>query len=269
MRETMSLRSASYRLRSPSSAARALGPLTGSAHPLATDNITALIWKAEKGRILSAAIRALPDPHTAPPIVREALLFALESEFPACRQLAAGRLACDPAAAPRLREHAEDEPSWSVRAAIAASPHLGEAGWLFALSDPHWRARMPAIRHLLALPEFPPLPDGAHPRIEGALAYIRLRRDPTAPIPPPPEDEPPPDAPWWDSDPAVTRRELERLRGADRRAAVGHLPSVLHLPDRRLRRRAVDDLLEMGDAQTIVAAAWRLADPRIYHHRPR
>lgn len=260
----MMLRSWSYRLRQPHTARPALARLHRSAAPLAVDNVTALIFSAPEGRLLSAAIDALPEPAGAPPIVREALLFSLTSRFSSCRRAAAVRLAADPEAAPFLREHLEEEPAWPVRAAIAASPHLGAEGWLFALSDPHWRARMPAIRHFLAAPSLPEPPAGCHPRVDGALAYLRVRRDPTAPIPPAPEEHPP-EAPWWDPDPMVTRRELERLRGAAREASVPDLPDVLHLPDRRLRRRAVDDLVDLAPPAVLVRAVEALSDPRTPH----
>lgn len=260
----MTLRSWSYRLRQPHTARPALSQLRRSTDPLAVDNVASLVFRAAEGRLLSAAIDALPDPREAPPIVREALLFALGSAYPSCRRLAAIRLADDPRAAPFLREHLEDEPAWPVRAAIAASAYLGVEGWLFALSDPHWRARMPAIRHFLAAAALPDTPEGAHPRVAGALAYLRVRRDADAPIPPA-LDEDPPAAPWWDPDPMVTRRELERLRGADREASVPFLPDVLHLPDRRLRRRAVDDLIDLAPAPVVLRAVEALADPRTPH----
>src|SRR5262249_14628035 len=142
----------------------------------------------------------------------------------------------------RFRRLLGRDTSWQVRrAAVGALADVpGPERWhvLDAATDPHWRVRHALIQVLLPWGETDEQRreiDGrlarAEPgaRVEGVRAYLRYRwtgRPPEA-VPAPAAPSPEQRCPFWDWDPAVLARNLERLGDAGRRRSLDVMPFLL------------------------------------------
>jgi hypothetical protein len=180
-----------------------------------------------------------------------------------------GATDCAAALASRLRR----DPSWIVRrAALRVLSTLGSrlsGSVLAAADDPHWRVRHAllgilldasgseahrrAIRdHLAAVPG---------PRAAGLWNYLQYRwtgtllRDGGG-------EEAPPAWPFWDPDPAVLARNLDRMSPGDRREAAAAMPELLAHADERVRSRAAGILHEWAGPDELVRVVALLGEPR-------
>jgi HEAT repeat protein len=224
--------------------------------------------------VSAAALRSLE--HDDRPVVADAVVRALENAFPSVRILAAAevtRRGLFDAARDRLLKLLQTDPFWQVRRAamnaIAADP--GAMRWyvLHAATDPHWRVRYalaqvfewwgtsePARRDIEVR-----LGPTSQVRVARLWDYLRYRWTGTLP-PPRPSDDPQSWCPFWDWDPAVLARNLDRLGRPGRKSALDILPRLITHPDERVRGWVVQALRDDGGLRHWADALGRLGDPR-------
>jgi HEAT repeat protein len=242
----------------------------------------ALLAGRDEPIVLDALAAALESPHST---VRLAAAQAVQRREPALLGGPLGRL---------LRR---DE-SWLVRRAaldaLADFPDWRPVLW--AADDPHWRVRHALIRILLRRGEVgesrseidtllrphgqnteysvpstqygvpAPVAEVRAARREGVRTYLLHRWSP---------GDPPNHTafhsvlgtqysvlPFWDWDPAVLVRNLERLGEADRSAALDHMPLLLGHDDERVRAFAADSLRARGSTEQLARALTVLDEPR-------
>src|SRR5262249_33977479 len=107
--------------------------------------------------------------------------------------------------------------------------------------------------------------DDREPTARGVSLYLRYRttgRPPSAADVPEPDD-PHRHCPFWDWDPAVLVRDLDRMAAADRRRAVDGMPFLLGNADERVRARAVEVLTAAGQTAHVIAVVKLLGEPRL------
>jgi hypothetical protein len=223
----------------------------------------------------SVALRGLE--HDARPIVADAVVRALENSYPSVRILAAAevtRRQLFDAARDRLRTRLHTDPFWQVRRAVlnAIGAEPTDARWdvLHVATDPHWRVRYALVQLVEGwgtgraereeidrrLAE-----QGDSPRVNRVRDYLWYRW--TGQFPPPrPADDPRSWCVFWDWDPAVLARNLDRLGRAGRKAALDTLPRLITHPDERVRGWVVQALRDDGDLPHWADALGRLGDPR-------
>lgn len=239
----------------PDTAVPAAEALAGSADRPVVEGLVVLLLTATAARSATAALAAL---HGADgPLVRDALVRAAAGPFAtvrlaAVRELHRRSVPTDDALERRLRT----DPSWQVRrAALAALADRRRA--LVAADDPHWRVRHALVADLVERSEVPVL--GDDPRSAGVRAYLRWRLGGERPAAGDPPE--PPRPPFWDWDPAVLARDLDRL-GPGRRAHLDWMPALLGHDDERVRSIAVEALAKWGTARHLAEAFRLLGEPR-------
>jgi hypothetical protein len=260
-------------------AALALRGATGQAE---VEGLVELVYEPRSAREALAALEALEG--CSAPLVRDALGAALDSPHATVRLAAVEALRRwgeRPVALVRLLERDE---SWPVRRAaleaLADEPGPGRWRVLAAADDPHWRVRHALIGVLLRWGEAEAgreeieeklrsaecgvRSEGAA-RVEGVRRYLRTRwqgepgwvDNPHSAIRTPQSN-----CPFWDWDPAVLARNLERLGEAGRRAALEWMPLLLGHADERVRGLAADTLRAWGGVAELVRALEVLDEPR-------
>ncbi len=281
------LRRITFALADPARAAQAAHALTGCDALAALEGLHDLLEAPSADEAALAGIRALSG--SRQPLARLALRHAAQQDTSAvrCAALHTLRLQQDPADAEVFAEILAHDPSVRVRReALRALARLDPAQrWplLAALSDPVWRIRDGAVRHLLEWERQAPgiiaearrrNGDGG-PLAEGALRYLEFLATPNQEPPPRTVPVVPPwqQAAWWDDDPPVLLRNLRHLTARERKVALPLLPGLLTLQDGRpvasaiqgIHRFVADTLVQIGQPEHIAAARALLAEPR----RPR
>ncbi len=232
--------------------------------PRSADEATtaiAVLEGCDRSLVVDALAAALDSPHAT---VRHAAVQALRRR---------GTMSLAEALHRRLRQ---DE-SWLVRreALDALAEHPDPIRWhvLGAATDPHWRVRHALIRVLLLWGEgeaerraiderLQAL--GAGVRGRGVREYLRFRwyGVPSPDAATPAAEEPASRCPFWDWDPAVLARKLDRMGEEGRRAALDVMPFLLGHGDGRVRARAADCLRRWGEARHLAEALRVLDEPR-------
>jgi hypothetical protein len=270
-----------YALLDPDQAASAATAFRGTTELAEIEGLVELLLNLESSATASsAALRSLE--HDCRPVVSDAVVRSLESPHPSVRVLAAGevvRRRCASAARHGLRNLLYNDPFWQVRRAavnaLAASrDDYGREECLsavcFAATDPHWRVRY-ALAQVLEqwghadqdrgridaeLANY-----GEDPRVTRVWDYLVYRW--TGEWPPErPSDDPRLWYPFWDWDPAVLARNLDRMGRAGRRAALDVLPRLVNHSDERVRYWVVQALRDDGAPPHWADAIGRLGDPR-------
>jgi HEAT repeat protein len=267
-----------HALRRPATAAAAARALCGVTSRAAIEALIEVVEDPPSAGAATAAIAAL-EPVDAP-IVLDALHRALGSPRGSVRQAAIAALrrrgvAPDKGALLRVLR---DDPVWGNRRAalfaLAELPPPDDLAVFDAATDPHWRVRHALIQVLASRGA---TPDGrlviedqldrraGDARARGVRDYLRYHWSsdtvPTDPGPQPAED-PSTWCPFWDGDPAVPARELERLRPEGRRRALDLMPRLLGHDDERVRRWALEVLRESGRPGHLAEALRLLDEPR-------
>ncbi len=265
-----------HALLDPETAAAAAASFCGTTEPAEVEGLVELLVNRESSATAClAALRSLE--HDTSRLVRDAVVRSLESPHPSVRIAAAGevvRRQLFEVAGERLLRLLHTDPFWQVRraavSALGARP--GERRWaaLGAATDPHWRVRY-ALAQLLegwgksdedrrrvdaGLREH-----GDTPRVNRIRDYLGYR---WAGQPPPerPGDDPRGWCPFWDWDPAVLARNIDRLGREGRKQALGILPRLITHPDERVRKWVVQALRDDGTPAHWADAIGRLGDPR-------
>jgi hypothetical protein len=264
-------------LRRPETAVAAAEFLRGATGRAEVEGLVELVYQPPAARAAVTAITALEA--ATNPIVLDALGAALANPHASVRAAAAQALHrrrtthCDEELARLL----EGDESWVIRrAALAALAHRpGPDRWrvLVAATDPHWRVRH-ALARLLADwgdsdTQRQEIDDrlaraGPNTRVEGVREYLHYRwsgRRPAADSPR--AADPGPRWHFWDADPAVLLRNLERLDPAGRRQVMDAMPVLLGHADERVRGQAVDALRAWGEPRHLAQSLMLLDEPRI------
>jgi hypothetical protein len=261
-----------YTLRDPESAAATAELLRGTTERAEVEGLVELVLNPETSATAAlAALRALE--HDTSELVTDTVIRALGSPHASVRIYAAGevtRRGLFVAAQDALAHLLVTDPFWQVRRAVINT--TARSGWremlIPASADPHWRVRYalalvleewgrdPTARddvlRLLRLPEPHALRlcDYLHYRWTGELPPERPSLDPSA------------WCPFWDWDPAVLARNIERLGRAGRRDALSVLVRLVNHSDERVRGWVVQALRDDGSAEHWADAIARLNDPR-------
>lgn len=267
----------------PDTAAAAVEALRGATGRAEIEGLVELIHANRGGRETTAAIAALEDCDAS--IVVDALRAALDSPHATVRLVAAqalrrrrathdGPLA--PAVVAALAAVLRRDGSWPVRRATleALADAPGPDRWrvLDAADDPHWRVRHALLNVLLQWAETVAVrgeieerlagrPDDS--RTIGVREYLRYRWTDRVPATiPEPAVDPARECPFWDWDPAVLLRNLDRMGKQGRRAAIDAMPFLLGHADERARGVAAETLEAWGEARHLSRALTVLDDPR-------
>jgi hypothetical protein len=266
----------SHALLRPQTAIAAARALRGATHRAAIEGLAEVLYPPHPARLAVAAIASL-EGHSDP-LVHDALVAALDSPHPSVRaEVVASLHRRGPGSfveplARRLRQ----DSSWPVRRAAlrALAQTERETRWriLSAADDPHWRVRHALLQVLLAwgdTDERRQEIDERLARLEGARAQgvrsfldYRWSGRPPASAPTPDLPDPPTMCSFWDWDPAVLLRDLERMGEAGRRQALGTMPFLLGHADERIRGVAADALRAWGEAPLLAEAVALLDEPR-------
>lgn len=268
--------SRTFALLDPDLAAAAAAAIRGTAELAEIEGLVELLLDPRSpATACSAALRSLE--HDARPMVADAVVRALANPFPSVRILAAGevvRRGLFDAARDRLLSLVRSDPFWQVRRAavnaIGAGP--ADARWdvTHAATDPHWRVRYALVQMLeewgnegvsRAKIDAELLKHGDGPRVGRVRDYLAYRWTGRRPPAWPPAD-PHEWCPYWDWDPAVLARNLDRLGRSGRRAALDILPRLVTHPDERVRGWVVRALRDDGGVAHWADALGRLGDPR-------
>jgi hypothetical protein len=213
------------------------------------------------------------------PLVLDALATALESPHASVRQVAIASLhrRGNSSLGDALHQRLLRDESWLVRrealAALADLPEPVRERIFDAADDPHWRVRHALIQVLLRWSEEEAgrssieerlAVTGDNVRVQGMRQYLRWRwygeRSPSPEVPA--LRDPAGRCPFWDWDPAVLVRELDRMGKEGRRAAVAAMPFLLGHADERVRCRAAEALHEWGQTYHLTEALTLLDEPR-------
>src|SRR5262249_29840486 len=104
---------------------------------------------------------------------------------------------------------------------------------------------------------------GDGPRVRGVREYLRWRWTSVPPTDfPTAADDPVTACSFWDWDPAVLVRNLERLDAPGQGEAPEAIPCLLGHADERVQAVAVDALRRQGEARHLAQAVAQLDDPR-------
>ncbi|HEY1188506.1 MAG TPA: HEAT repeat domain-containing protein [Gemmata sp.] len=261
-----------YALLDPGLAAAVAESFRGTTDVAEVEGLVELVLNRETSATAAgAALRGLE--HDTSPLVCDTVVRALESPHPSIRILAAGevvRRKLLPDATGALRRLLTTDPFWQVRrAAVNALAALDQRELLgHASNDPHWRVRYALAQWLEELGRDPTaraeviglllVPEPHAVRLRDYLHYRWTGESPAARVP----DDPSAWCPFWDWDPAVLARHLERLGRPGRRAALPVLTRLVNHPDERVRSWVVLALREDGAAAQWADALAQLGDPR-------
>jgi aryl-alcohol dehydrogenase-like predicted oxidoreductase len=257
-------------------AASAAETLRGTTHLAEVEGLVELLLNPQATAAgCSAALRSLA--HDTGPLVSDAIVRALGNQHPTIRIAACAevvRRGLFDLAAEALDRLIRTDPFWQVRRAavnaLAADPTPRRERILFASTDPHWRVRY-ALAQVLAdwgrdEPEraqvLASLPEAdGDLRVARLRDYLRFRW--TGELPPErPADDPVAWCPFWDWDPAVLARNIERLGRAGRRDALDVLTRLVNHADERVRAGVIQTLRDDGQPQHWAGALARLGDQR-------
>ena len=267
-----------HALRRSATAVAAARALRGTTSRAAIEALVEVVEDPPSAVAATAAIAALEP--VREPIVLDALNRALGSPHGSIRQAVIGALRRRGVVPDRgaLLRVLRDDPVWGNRRAalfaLAEWSPPDDLTILDAANDPHWRVRHALIRVLA--------PRGANPdgrlliedqlerkagdaRARGVRDYLRyLWTGDTGPpdAGPQPTEAPASWCPFWDGDPAVLARELERLRPEGRRRDLDLMPRLLGHDDERVRRWVLDVLRESGRPHHLAEALRLLDEPR-------
>jgi diketogulonate reductase-like aldo/keto reductase len=255
----------------PETAVTAAEALRANLDTAALEGLVELVHAARTAREATTALSVLE--RSDHPIILDALTAALVSAHATVRLTAVEsvrRRGAGPFAGSLRRLLLRDD-SWPVRrAALDVLADLPER-WdiLTASTDPHWRVRHALIRRLLRWGEDPARRRQIEERLiatdartTGLREYLRYRWSGAAPTTFPEPDDPLRHCPFWDWDPAVLARKIERLGAAGRRAALDVMPFLLGHADERVRTLAAGALAEWGEPRHLAEALTILAEPR-------
>jgi HEAT repeat protein len=262
-----------HALRREADAAAAVEALRGANDRAAVEGLVELLGREHGSRAGVAAVAALEECSHA--LAADGLAAALESPHAPVRGAAAralhrrGARGADPALGRLLLA---DE-SWPVRRAalraLADGPDPVRWQILAAAADPHWRVRHALIQVLLRWGEPGAAQEetdrrltaaGDGPRVEGIRAYLAYRWSGSVrAFGPEPAG---PAWPFWDWDPAVLVRNLERMTEPERREALGAMPHLLAHDDERVRAAAAAMLRSGQRVEDFAAALAALDEPR-------
>jgi HEAT repeat protein len=269
-----------HALRHPDTAEAAALALRGATGRAEVEGLIELLSAPPSARAALAALAALAGcPH---PSVHDALRAAQANPHPSVR-LAATEALHQRGDLPvlALAHLLAGDASWPVRRAAlrALADAEGPSRWqvLHATDDPHWRIRHALVQLLLAWGE-----DSAaraeiqarlaqrsgHPRTAGLRAYLGWRWTGQPPAAFPAADDPASDCPFWDWDPAVLARDLDRMGPAGPRQVLFAFPRLAAHEDERIRRRALDGLRRWGRAEHLAQALALLDEPRGEAYQP-
>jgi HEAT repeat protein len=260
-----------HALRHAETAAAAVAALAGSPEKAVVEGLVELVYEPPTAAAAVAAITALEG--RTEPIILDALTAALEDPQPSIRLAAVESLGRRGGGSPEdLARRLLQEPSWMARrAAVRALAERSDAErWriLAAANDPHWR-----VRHALILALLPWGPEGASrlaalrqtPRVRGVLEYLHYCSSGIAPsesILSEGTEDPARPCPFWDPDPAVLVRKLERMGEAARRQALDVMPFLLGHSDERVRAAALAVLRDWGEPEVLSRVVLLLDEPR-------
>jgi hypothetical protein len=271
------LRRLTFALRSPGTAvaaARALRGATGRAE------VGALVEAIEEGPSAGAAVEAIAALESSDaPIVRPALVRALGDPRASVRIAAIASLRRRGAAPAKagLAAVLRGDPSWTARRAalqaLAGLPAPDDGPIFEACTDPHWRVRHALIQVLIGRGgtredrlriEDHLSGKGDDSRTRGVREYLRFRWSggTVAPAVLPPAEDPRAWCPFWDPDPAVLARELERMGRDGRRRALDAMPWLLGHEEERVRRWAMEALRRSGEEHHLAEVLALLDEPR-------
>lgn len=257
-------------LRDPELAARAAAAFRGTTEVAEIEGLVELLLNRDSSATAcSAALRSLE--HDTSALVSGAVVASLMNPFPSIRIVAAqeaARRGLFAEAGAELRRILRADTFWQVRraAAYAIGAESGNGKWdaLHAATDPHWRVRY-ALAQVLAKWDAAEvmrrLEAIGGPRAERLRDYLAYSWTGT----PPPERETPDPVQWcpfWDWDPAVLARNIDRLGRGGRRLALDTLIRLINHPDERVRGWAVKALRDDGKPHHWADAIGRLNDPR-------
>jgi HEAT repeats len=255
----------------------AIDALQGQTDQAAVEGLVDLLDNPPSARAALAAISALEAcPH---PLADDALRDSLASMNSSVRLVAVQALQR------RGSSHADEElaqvlrndDAWLVRRAALGT--LAERGdpvrWeiLHGHDDPHWRVRHALVKTLAAWGQSPStqaeIDDllarlGTDRRTRGIRAYLAARwtgRASEVDLAEP-ADDPHAWCPFWDWDPAVLTRVLERLKETGQRARLDLMPRLLGHNDERVGSIALRSLRLWGGTQHLVEALTLLDEPR-------
>jgi HEAT repeat protein len=257
-------------LRDPELAACAAAAFRGTTELAEVEGLVELLLNREaSATACSAALRSLE--HDTSALVSDAIVLSLANPFPSIRIVAAQeatRRGLFAQARDALRRNLHTDTFWQVRraAAWAIGAEDAAAKWdtLHAATDPHWRVRY-ALAQMLAKWDaadvMPRLEAVGGPRAERLRDYLAYQWTGTLP----PERETPDPVQWcpfWDWDPAVLARNIDRLGRGGRRLALDTLIRLVNHPDERVRAQVVRALRDDGKPPHWADAIGRLNDPR-------
>ena len=257
-------------------AASAAAALRGTTHLAEIEGLVELLLNPEATAAgCSAALRSLA--HDTGPLASDAIVRALDNQHPTIRIAACGEVArreLFDLAGESLDRLIRTDAFWQVRRAaviaLAADPTARRERIAFAATDPHWRVRY-ALAQVLAdwgrdeadrakvlalLPE-----PRADLRIVRLRDYLHFRWTGEV-VPEQPTADPAAWCAFWDWDPAVFARNIERLGRAGRRHALDTLTRLVNHPDERVRGWVIESLRDDGQPRHWADALARLGDPR-------
>jgi hypothetical protein len=259
----------------PETALAAAEALRGALDTAAVEGLIELLYAPRTAREGTTAIVVLDGSDN--PIILDALTAALGSPHATVRLAAVESLHRRRAHVPESLEVAlRRDGSWPVRRAAldTLADHPDPERWrvVGSADDPHWRVRHALIRTLLRWGDdearrqtidrrLAECGDGA--RVQGVREYLRYRWSGTPPATFPVPDDPGRHCPFWDWDPAVLARSLDRMGPAGRRAAIDVMPFLLGHADERVRAPAGAMLAEWGEARHLAEALSLLDEPRL------
>ncbi|HTU20610.1 MAG TPA: aldo/keto reductase [Gemmataceae bacterium] len=255
----------------------AVRALHGSSERTAVEGLVELVHRHRTAGEAVAAIDALGA--STNPIVGDALCAALDSphssvRLAAIQDLQRRRLSRGNRS---LGCILRTEESWPVRRAAlhALATEPGPERWrvLDGATDPHWRSRHALIRVLLHWGESVCQRQeidqrltrlGTNARVQGVRAYLRYRwsGDKLEASGGPDELHTWTTWPFWDWDPAVLLRNLERMTEKGRRAALDEMPFLLRHTDERIRTLAGKCLRDWGQVRHLASVVGLLDEPR-------
>jgi HEAT repeat protein len=266
-----------YALLNPETAFAAAGAFRGDCGKAAVEGLIELVYAPRTAKEAGAAVAALEGCDDA--IIWDALAAALDSPHASIRIAAIQSLHRRGAAdvGGKLARLLGRDESWQVRRAaldaLADGPPPGRWQVLDALDDPHWRVRHALVRALLrwgdAEARRGEIDDriaatNRSPRARGVRDYLRWRWAGRSPGDFPTSDAPDPAhvCSFWDWDPAVLVRNLERMGEGGRRQAIDIMPFLLGHDEERVRASAAEALRRWGGPGHLAVALAILDDPR-------
>lgn len=221
------------------------------------------------------AIRSLKNDSSA--MTEHAILSSLSSRHPTVRIEAVSAIqerGLLTAAHDWLVSLIRSDPSWLVRrtavSAVWANPHSQKWDAMIAATDPHWRVRHIVAEALFAWAQYGEDQQRAEHelsrlgdslRIRRLMDFLRYRWHSEAP-PIRPDVEDLSREPFWDDDPAVLARNLERFGREGRRSALDVLTQLICHPEARVHAWIVTAIRDDGEPVHWAAAMARLNDPR-------